>query len=499
MADDSEPRGLKDLFAPWLRCSTSDEEHFFGNAVISLDANVLLELYRVSAHARDEMIDLLTAVEDRIWIPHQAALEYFRNREGVIYGVSKDISEVSGQIKKFLQDSKDAIAKSIEATSKFRDEHRVRHEWDLESNGVDKKEILKSLQALGDELKAEVERVRDEIGAPEDPSNDPVLDVLDGLFAGKIGDPFGASALKEHVQHAVTFRFPNKIPPGYMDDGKDTDLRKAGDYIMWRQLINHMGSLPSASERLLLFVTNDSKPDWWEGKKNGRWYPAPQLIEEMRDEADSEILVLSSSEFLDRVSKYLNRDVPPDVVEEYKDHEQRESTYAAEIMRDPDFRVAFDRLQFGVSKEGQALADRVMSLGVSKEGQALADRVMSLGVSKETQALADQVKSLGVSKEGQALADRVMSLGVSKETQALADQVKSLGFTPSNLWLADQALRGIPPETWATAERFLRDADLMRTVEDLQKAEGEAPADGYDEEMQEDEGNADQERDDQDS
>ena len=41
-------------------------------------------LYRYSTKTRDELLDLLNSLKERLWVPHQAAVEYERNRLSVI-------------------------------------------------------------------------------------------------------------------------------------------------------------------------------------------------------------------------------------------------------------------------------------------------------------------------------------------------------------------------------------------------------------------------------
>ncbi len=48
------------------------------------DTNVLLGLYRYPKEAHDELIRTFNQIEDRLWIPHQVALEYQENRLSVI-------------------------------------------------------------------------------------------------------------------------------------------------------------------------------------------------------------------------------------------------------------------------------------------------------------------------------------------------------------------------------------------------------------------------------
>ncbi len=50
------------------------------HALIVLDAGVLLDLHRYSEATREALLGILESIRDRVWVPHQAAAEYQRNR-----------------------------------------------------------------------------------------------------------------------------------------------------------------------------------------------------------------------------------------------------------------------------------------------------------------------------------------------------------------------------------------------------------------------------------
>ncbi|MEH7832557.1 PIN-like domain-containing protein, partial [Bacillus velezensis] len=54
------------------------------NSVVILDANVLLNLYRYSKETSKKLLSLLKKSQERLWLPHQIALEFHLNRTNVI-------------------------------------------------------------------------------------------------------------------------------------------------------------------------------------------------------------------------------------------------------------------------------------------------------------------------------------------------------------------------------------------------------------------------------
>ena len=91
---------------------------------------------------------------------------------------------------------------------------------------------------------------------------DTLLPQIDDLLSGHIGPPYPAAELRALVDEANSFRFPNKIPPGYLDTDKETPLRAAGDFLLWRQTIDK-AALLQGHDRLVLLVTKETKGDWW--------------------------------------------------------------------------------------------------------------------------------------------------------------------------------------------------------------------------------------------
>jgi hypothetical protein len=75
---------VKEAFFGYYAPTSKEYEILWKEAMIILDANVLLDLYRFPATSRDEFITVLESLKERLWIPHQVALEFQRNRLTVI-------------------------------------------------------------------------------------------------------------------------------------------------------------------------------------------------------------------------------------------------------------------------------------------------------------------------------------------------------------------------------------------------------------------------------
>ncbi|MDG6614114.1 PIN-like domain-containing protein, partial [Staphylococcus aureus] len=59
-------------------------KNIWENALFVFDTNTLLNLYRYQEETKNEFLQVLDKISNRIWIPHHVALEFQRNRLIVI-------------------------------------------------------------------------------------------------------------------------------------------------------------------------------------------------------------------------------------------------------------------------------------------------------------------------------------------------------------------------------------------------------------------------------
>ena len=75
---------LRDQFEHFYVSDEDAEKTAIQTGLVTPDTNVLLNLYRFQAGARDELFGALEKLGERLWIPHQVALEFYRRRLDVI-------------------------------------------------------------------------------------------------------------------------------------------------------------------------------------------------------------------------------------------------------------------------------------------------------------------------------------------------------------------------------------------------------------------------------
>jgi PIN like domain len=75
---------VKHLFPGYYRPDDDTLQGMMRSATVILDSSALLNLYRYPSQARKDLFSVLNAMSDRLWIPHQVAVEFQQNRPIVI-------------------------------------------------------------------------------------------------------------------------------------------------------------------------------------------------------------------------------------------------------------------------------------------------------------------------------------------------------------------------------------------------------------------------------
>jgi hypothetical protein len=94
---------MKTTFAAYYRPTDADFESLWKDATFSVDANVLLNAYRYTETTRTRLLDILSRLGSRLWLPHQVGLEYQRNRLNVISGQLPEYDVISKKMQEFSE------------------------------------------------------------------------------------------------------------------------------------------------------------------------------------------------------------------------------------------------------------------------------------------------------------------------------------------------------------------------------------------------------------
>lgn len=279
-------------------------------AIIVVDTNVLLNLYKYTSSTRDEFYKIFEHVNSKAWIPHQVAFEFLMNRQSKIL---EEAESFNSQIK-VIQDAKKAaieqINKKVSSISKsFR---KVDSSWLS-------KEIEAFFESKIDEIK---EKNSDFI---EISKTDLILAKFLDMYNNKIGEPFNQDELNE-IYIEGEARYKKSVPPGYKDykekkgqqrSYKDTVIKnKYGDLILWKQIIKKA----ERDNSPVIFITDEKKEDWWRIIQNQLKGARGELINEFFNETNNEFLLYRTESFLENSKKFLNLDVQISAIKEVHEY-----------------------------------------------------------------------------------------------------------------------------------------------------------------------------------
>lgn len=292
---------MKNRFAWYLDAEDPNPRSFWDAAVMSVDANVLLDLYRYHADTRDRILEAISYFGERVWLSDQAATEFFRHRKGVIVSSNTTFGDAGATI--------DKLAKALdEARDKLRGQRLV----------------PRSLaDRLDEAVSATINQARNEIGAaraahPNYLREDPLLERLLTIFHGRVGAAYDAARLAATIKTAEV-RFRAKVPPGYMDEKTKEGDQRYGDYVLWSQLMDQA----KAASTPMIFVTSEKKEDWWEQKGHQTLGPRLELLEEFSRETGQRIHVYRTERFLELHAERAGSQLNERVVEEIREVDAR--------------------------------------------------------------------------------------------------------------------------------------------------------------------------------
>jgi hypothetical protein len=67
---------MRSLFSGYYRPSNAEFHQIWQDGLFVFDTNILLNVYRYTANARDRFFDILDGLEDQLWLPYHVALEF---------------------------------------------------------------------------------------------------------------------------------------------------------------------------------------------------------------------------------------------------------------------------------------------------------------------------------------------------------------------------------------------------------------------------------------
>jgi hypothetical protein len=324
---------MKKEFKWYFPISEDELNNIWSDGLLTVDANVLLDLYRYHESTRNTLIDSLKEFNGRLWLSNQAAEEFIRNRTGVIVSSEKTFRQAKDEVEKFKSSLESTISQ-------------------LKGNRIIPDEIADGLiEKISPAIDEALEQItKSKSSYPKYLNDDPILAQLMEMFDEAVGPEFSKDEIPELTKEAEK-RIENKIPPGYMDENKE-DIRPYGDYFLWRQILEK-SKLDSKS---IIFVTSERKEDWWEKISGKTVGPRPELLREAYDFTDKRILIYQTDRFLEYSSRRSGNALDSDAVAEIR---------AVDMLRS-DMEHAVDLVDHNVIKRTEFSQEGALVLNLTR-------------------------------------------------------------------------------------------------------------------------------------
>lgn len=246
------------------------------------DASAMLHSYRLPSSVADAWLQSLEQLKDRVWVPHQAAHEYQRNRISVA-------SKQEG-LPASLESS---VTKALKA---------LREDLDKRKSDIERSAVV-DVERLSDCIDSAQAQIMDHLAEARNAAvdkgsvvrgEDDVDRRLCAIVEGRMGPPPDEKKWEE-VAGEGKKRFASEVPPGYADaKEKSQEHQKYGDLMIWKELMEEGAKRGVPA----VFITEDVKPDWWRQTAGINLGPLPALREEYHSAVGEHIWLYQVSEFL---------------------------------------------------------------------------------------------------------------------------------------------------------------------------------------------------------
>lgn len=387
---------MKSKFPGYFKLTEKEINELWENALFVFDANILLNLYRYSNETRDDFFKILEKIKGRIWIPHQSSSEFFDNRLNVISQQEKSYEDASNSLKE------------IENEFKNTRQHPFITQKLLKKFSNLSKEIC---EQLNESKEFHNKRI----------NQDDILDKIETLFNEKVGDEYEKDKLEEIYKEGEA-RFLDKIPPGYKDAGKkdntSKDIRKYGDLIVWKQILDKSKELKQG----IILITDDRKEDWWVRFKGKTLSPRPELKKEFQDNTKQSFHMYQSDRFLEFATNYLNEEINENALQEIRELRRLDERRQLRELRRKKELNKFNRIQREIYKQRLSLEEELKYIEDKKgflEG-AIEDQYLLLENSDPSAFDDNKLKKLKLEEH---LLDRKI-----KSIKANLEEIKSQEF-----------------------------------------------------------------------
>jgi len=287
---------MKKEYGWYSPLSKQEIENAWKTGILTVDTNVLLDLYRYNEKTKDMIISAIQSFGDRVWITAQVAEEFIKNRRSVIVNSTAPFDSSYVVINESI--------KSIDnIVSKLKSNKLIGHEI------IDKFQL--DMKNNHDELKKSIDSLKE--GHPKYLEDDVILRKIMDIFDNKLGKPYSKEDLEMKISEGID-RVNKKIPPGFSDANNKGAENSWGDYVFWSQIIDHGVSVAKP----VILVTSETKEDWWESVSGKTLGPRLELIKEAKGRGVKNIIIYKTDGFINKYSEIKGNKLDEEAIEEIR-------------------------------------------------------------------------------------------------------------------------------------------------------------------------------------
>ncbi|MCP1324643.1 hypothetical protein COK07_24150 [Bacillus thuringiensis] len=298
---------MKDKFIGFIGYTDTELKDLWENAVFVVDTNILINFYKyTSKESTKSLLDILKKLKEnnRLWIPHQVALEYFFNYESNMHKQQEGLKFLQSELTKLKDNANKAMS-----NVKSQHPYITTDKFQFFINNLEE-----SNKQLETQIAQEIENLPDVQTIHID-----LLKLLDGI----IGEPYEQKRIDD-IENKGKTRYEHKVPPGFEDMNKHNknEFRSYGDFryqqlygdlIVWNQIIDRGNA--EGKPTSIIFITEDRKCDWWELDNQKRIKrPHPLLLQEFLNKTKQSFYMYRTESFVELSKKFLDTDLTDEQV-----------------------------------------------------------------------------------------------------------------------------------------------------------------------------------------
>ncbi|CCL06416.1 hypothetical protein DFW26_15225 [Clostridioides difficile] len=340
---------MRNTFFEYNMRGSQKIEQILSNGLIILDTNALLNLYRYNEENKNKFFEILSKVNDRIYLTNYSVKEFYKNRLKILYNKA----QFKDAMKKFICKEINTMRNIIENVNFTGDSKDICNLLKYENNL--KTSMLEEINFFDISMEDVIESYNQSNLITDLEGMDSILEKILDLFEDRVNQEFSENELEEIYKEGKK-RYKSKIPPGYKDMKNKEEPGCYGDLVIWKEIIN----ISKKMNKDILFVSDDRKEDWcykFNGKDLG---PREELIKELFCETGNLFYSFKVVDFIKEISRIYNiTDVnklekesklfEEDLYESEKSIQNRQGMFTIEIPIDK-------QKEFSESKRNQSIA-----------------------------------------------------------------------------------------------------------------------------------------------